>query len=117
MKKLITALSLTALLAGAAPALAQSTIKAHDGVITTTQVQKKGKQIEKVTCREFLALQDRFRPEAVSYAIGYDKAHKPDDAVLDIMGIARLTPVIEKKCQTRPQESLMQRIRAELRRL
>jgi len=101
----------------AAPVAAQSTIAAKKGVITTTRTQTSGKQIEKVTCREFLALREDFKPQAISYAIGYDKAKKPEDAVLDVSGVARLVPVIQKNCKTVPQQSLLQRIRADLRKL
>ncbi|UZK66296.1 HdeA/HdeB family chaperone [Sphingomonas sp. M1-B02] len=117
MKTITTSLSLFACLIGAVSAAAQSTTSARNGVITTTRIERNGKQIEKVTCREFLALREDFRPQAISYAIGYDKAKKPEDAVLDVAGIARLVPVIQKTCRTTPQLTLLQRIRADLRRL
>lgn len=86
-------------------------------MITTTKTVKNGKQIDKVSCREFLALDETFQPQAVAYAVGYDKAKKPEDAVLDVSGITRLVPVVKKTCKTTPQLSLLQRIRADLRKL
>lgn len=117
MNKTLLALSLVLVAGGPVAAFAQTKVQERGGIITTTTTQKQGKHVEKITCREFLAIEDRFRPEAVSYAIGYTKAHKPKDAVIDVRGIDRLTPVIIKTCQARPQESLLQRVRAELHRL
>lgn len=117
MKPMLIALCAAVTITGIAPASAQTTVSERRGVITTTRLEHKGKQIDKVTCREFLALQDRFQPQAISYAIGYDKARKPEDAVLDVSGIARLVPVVQKTCRTTPQLSLLQRIRNDLRRL
>lgn len=116
MKRIILALAAVSTLAGATAATAE-TISARHGVITTTRTEHRGKQIEKVTCREFLALQQQFQPQAVSYAVGYDKAHKPDDAILDVSGISRLVPVVQKSCRTAPQQTLLQRIRADIRKL
>ncbi|NJB99843.1 hypothetical protein GGR89_004189 [Sphingomonas trueperi] len=51
MKRFSAALCLAAIAVGAVPALAQS-ISAKQGVITTTRTEVKGKQIDKITCRE-----------------------------------------------------------------
>lgn len=121
MKRTLLALcaisSLTAVTLVAPPVFAHPTISERHGVVTTTRTVRKGKQIEKVTCREFLGLQQQFQPQAVSYAIGYDKARKPEDAVLDIAGISRIVPVVQKSCRTTPQLTLIQRIRADLHKL
>jgi len=117
VKLQITAFAAAAMVAAAFPAAAQSTVSAHKGVITTTRTEKVGKRIDKITCREFLSLRSRFQPQAVSYAVGYTKANKPEDAVFDVSGVDRLTPVVVKTCQTRPEETLLQRIRAVLHRL
>jgi hypothetical protein len=116
MKRMMIAALVATSIAGATVASAE-TVTAHHGVIKTTRTEMHGKQIEKVTCREFLALQEQFQPQAVSYAIGYDKARKPDDAILDVSGIARAVPVIQKSCRTTPQLTLIQRIRADLHKL
>jgi acid stress chaperone HdeA len=116
MRNKLAIAALCAMVAGASPVLAQSTIAVKKGVITTTRTETKGKKIEQITCREFLGLRDRFQPQAVSYLVGYTKAHRPEDAVFEVSGVDRLTPVIIKTCQTRPQETLLQRIKDELKR-
>lgn len=116
MKRMITALGAASFLVGATAAVAE-TISARHGVVTTTRTEHRGKQIEKVTCREFLGLERSFQPQAVSYAIGYDKAQKPEDAVLDVVGISRIVPVVQETCKTTPERTLIQRIRADFHKL
>jgi acid stress chaperone HdeA len=115
MKRLIFVLAGACALVGAGAAYAE-TISDHHGVITTSRTEQHGKQIDKITCREFLGLEQQFQPQAISYAIGYDKAKKPEDAVFDVSGISRIVPVVQKSCKTTPQLTLLQRIRADLRR-
>jgi len=111
MKKFSAVLCLAAATVGAVPALAQS-ISSKGGVITTTRTEVRGKQIDKITCREFLSLRTRLQPQVLSYTVGYNKAKKPDDVVFNVEDVDRLTPVVVRSCKTRPEESLMQRIRA-----
>lgn len=117
MKRMILTLCAVSILGGATMASAQTKISERNGVVTTTRTEHRGKQIEKVTCREFLALQDRFQPQVVSYAVGYDKARKPEDAILDVSGISRIVPVVQKSCRTAPEQPLIQRIHADLHKM
>jgi acid stress chaperone HdeA len=117
MKTVFAALVGLACAAAATSAAAQSSISARNGVVTTTRTQVNGKQIDRITCREFLRLREEIKPHAISYVVGYDKATKRDDAVIDMITLARLVPVVEKTCKTTPQLSLLQRIRADLHRL
>jgi len=70
--------------------------------------------VEKITCREFVALDDVFKPQAVSLALGYDRAKHPEAEVVDVTGIDRVVPVIVTSCRARPRETLLQRVRAHL---
>jgi len=72
------------------------------------------KPIEKITCREFIALDDVFKPQAVSLALGYDRAKRPGAEIVDVTGIDRVVPVIVTSCRARPSETLLQRVRARL---
>lgn len=78
---------------------------------------KKAKPTEVISCREFVALRDEFKPQVVSYALGYDHAKRPDVDLIDVSGVNRLVPVLVKSCRTRPSETLMQRIRTFFHRL
>lgn len=72
----------------------------------------KGKPTEVISCREFVALRDEFKPQVVSYALGYAHAKQPNVDLVDVTGVNRLVPVLVKSCQSRPSETLMQRIKA-----
>jgi len=75
------------------------------------------KPAEKITCRDFIALEDTFKPQAVSLVLGYDRAKRPDAEVVDVTGINRVVPVLVSSCRARPSETLLQRIRARLSKL
>ncbi|MDQ0839330.1 HdeA/HdeB family chaperone [Sphingomonas faeni] len=78
---------------------------------------KKAKPTEVITCRDFIALRDEFKPQVVSYALGYAHAKRPDVDLIDVSGVDRLVPVLVKSCRSRPSETLMQRIKAFFHRL
>ncbi len=69
------------------------------------------KSAEKFTCREFLALDDQFKPTAVSFVLGYDKAKRPEAKDVDVAGVDRVVPVIISTCRARPTQTLLKRIR------
>ena len=75
------------------------------------------KTTEKITCREFIALRDEFKPQIVSYTLGYDRAKRPDAAFIDVAGIDKIVPVLVSSCRAKPEQSLLQRIRAGFHRL
>lgn len=78
---------------------------------------KKAKPTEVISCREFVALRDEFKPQVVSYALGYTHAKQPDIDLIDVSGVDRLVPVLVKSCRSRPSETLLQRIRTFFHRL
>lgn len=78
---------------------------------------KKTRPTEVISCREFVALRDEFKPQVVSYALGYTHAKRPDIDMIDVSGVDRLVPVLVKSCRSRPSETLVQRIRAFFHRL
>jgi len=75
------------------------------------------KPIEKITCRDFIALDDVFKPQAVSLALGYDRAKHPDAEVVDVTGVDKVVPVLITSCRARPSETLLQRVRSRLHKL
>jgi len=74
----------------------------------------RAKPAETITCREFIALDDEFKPHVVSYALGYDKGTRPDAEVIDVTGVNKVVPIIITACQDHPDDSLLARIRADL---
>ena len=70
------------------------------------------KPLGKMTCEDFLAVDDTFKPKVVSYAVAYAKGGKPEAAVIDVEGIDRLTPVLIEDCKASPKESFWKKLKA-----
>lgn len=67
---------------------------------------------EKMTCREFVALDDSFKPQAVSYAIGYDDAKRAHVEFVSVEGLDTITPIVGESCRKRPTETLIAHVKA-----
>ena len=75
------------------------------------------KSIEKMTCEEFVGLEDNFKPNAVSWAIAYGANGKPESAGVSVEGIQRIVPVIIEACQKTPKASFWQKVKGEFTKL
>ena len=64
----------------------------------------------KMTCEEFVALENVVRPKVVYWAEGFNHAGKPDDAVVDIDATDRLVPILVDECQETPKASFWDKI-------
>ncbi len=112
MKSFISLIAASILIASPATAQVESyKSETKDGVITTTERLKTGKDIEKITCKQFNALDESFKPQAVAYAIEYTKKGKVKDPMIDVAGTESVTPVVIRDCKTRTSEPLMARIK------
>src|SRR5262245_21576681 len=63
------------------------------------------KPLGKLTCEEFLAYDDTFKPKVVYWAAAYGKGGKPEAAMLDVEGTEKVIPVIVEKCKSAPKDS------------
>ena len=90
-----------ALLAGARVALAESGAKL----------------LGKMTCEDFLAVEDTIKPKVVFWAVAYAKGGKPEAAVLDVEGTDKITPLLIEDCKATPKESFWQKVKAEVKKL
>jgi hypothetical protein len=57
----------------------------------------------KITCEEFVALDDAVKPKVVYWEEGFDKKGKPEDAEVDIDETDKLIPSIITECQRSPR--------------
>lgn len=65
----------------------------------------------KMTCEEFVALQDVEKPKIVYWAEGFNKDGKATDTVVDIDETDRLIPVLVKECKEAPRLTLWQKVK------
>ena len=103
LKRIATAVVVTTLLASPALVFGQSL--------------SSKKPLEKMTCEEFVGLEDSFKPHAVSWAVAYGADGKPESAGVNVEGIQRVVPVVIEACQKTPKESFWQKVKAEFTKL
>ena len=75
------------------------------------------KALEKMTCEDFVVLEDSFKPHAVYWAIAYGEDGKPESAGVNVEGIEQIVPVVIEACQKVPKESFWQKVKAEFTKL
>lgn len=97
--RLIIAAAAVALIAGSTLALAQ------------TSAPKK--PLGKLTCEEFLAYEETFKPKVVYWAVAYGKGGKAESAVLDVEGTDKVIPIIIEKCKAAPKASFLKTVKSE----
>ncbi|MHB1620588.1 MAG: HdeA/HdeB family chaperone [Sulfuricella sp.] len=65
----------------------------------------------KMTCEEFVSLDDAVKPKVVYWTEGFNHKGKPVDAVVDIDATDKLVPVLVTECQKTPKASFWQKIK------
>lgn len=70
------------------------------------------KPVNSWTCEDFLAVDESFQPTAVGFAEALNNKDKPEDAVLDVQGIATVTPAIVQACTQDKKASFKDKVKA-----
>ncbi|SFJ02139.1 HdeA/HdeB family chaperone [Nitrosomonas sp. Nm34] len=63
----------------------------------------------KMTCEEFLALDDVVKPKMVYWAEGFNKKDEPTDFGLDVAETDRLVPVLVTECKATPKHFFLKK--------
>jgi hypothetical protein len=118
-RRLLLTIGISAVLAGPARAEKPAPTATHDKAAKTDQAAKvvKGTQPAKMTCEEFLALEDVVKPKVVYWAEGFDRKGKAEDASFDVETTDRLVPVIIEVCQKEPKGSFWKKVKAEFKKV
>ena len=75
------------------------------------------KPLAKMTCEDFIGLDETFQPKVVYWAAAYAKGDKPEAAVLDVDGIESAVPFIAQECQKAPKASFWEKVKAEIKKI
>ena len=75
------------------------------------------KALEKMTCEDFVGLEDSFKPDAINWAVAYGEDGKPESAGVNIEGIEQIVPVVIEACQKTPKEYFWQKVKTEFTKL
>jgi len=65
----------------------------------------------KMTCEEYVMLDDVAKPKMVYWAEGFNQKGKAEDAVVDIAATDELVPVLVDECKETPKASFWDKIR------
>jgi acid stress chaperone HdeA len=84
---------------------------------TFTFAASDAKPLGKMTCEDFLAVDDSVKPKVVYWAVAYAKGGKPEAAVLDVEGTEKITPLLIEECKAAPKESFWKKVKAEVKKL
>lgn len=66
----------------------------------------------KMTCEEFVVLDEAVKPKVVYWAEGFNSKGKPVDAIADIDETDRVIPMLVTECQKTPKASLLKKLEA-----
>ena len=75
------------------------------------------KPLAKLTCEDFVGLDESFQPKAIYWAAAYGKHGASEGDVLDVEGIETVVPVIVDECQKTPKESFWEKVKAEIKKI
>ena len=81
--------------------------------LALAQTSAPKKPLGKLTCEEFLAYEETFKPKVVYWAVAYGKGGKAETAVLDVEGTDKVIPVIIEKCKAAPKASFLKTVKSE----
>jgi len=95
-------------------ALAFATACMMASVITTGHAASSGKKtIDKITCQEFLDLDETYRPMYVAWAWGYNYGQtEPASGWVDVDGVEQITPYVVTECQKEPKASFWSKVKS-----
>lgn len=80
---------------------------------TLAQAADTKQPVSQWTCESFLAVDDSFRPTAVVLGEAVNKSGKVEDAVLDVAGVEKITPLIVTACEKDKKASFVQKLKEE----
>ena len=84
---------------------------------STTHKASAKKPLAKMTCEDFVGLDESFQPQAVYWAVAYGSHGQPEAEVLDVEGVETVIPFVVEECKKAPKESFWQKVKAELAKL
>src|SRR6266436_7635631 len=86
---------------------------------TVTFAQSEGakKPLGKMTCEDFLSLEDNFKPKVVYWAVAYGQGGKPESAGINVEGTEKIVTTVGEACKKAPKESFWEKVKAEVKKL
>lgn len=73
----------------------------------STLAVENSKPVAMWTCKDFLSLDESYRPTAIGFAEALNKKGQAEDSVLDIDGLEKITPILIEVCKKDPQSKFL----------
>lgn len=81
-------------------------------IATLAQAADHKQPVSKWTCEDFLAVNEKFQPAAVGFAEALNKNGKPEEAVMDVDGTVKITPMVIEACKKDPSSSFSAKLKS-----
>ena len=98
------------LMAGSALVFAADAAKTEN-----TKADSIKKPLGKLTCEDFIGIDDVIKPQYVIAAVAYTKGGKAKNAVIDVVDTDTLVPFLVEECQKAPKESFWAKLKSKLK--
>ena len=73
------------------------------------------KPLGKLTCEDFIGIDDVIKPQYVIAAVAYTKGGKAKNAVIEVVDTETLVPFLIEECQKAPKESFWAKLKSKLK--
>jgi acid stress chaperone HdeA len=80
---------------------------------STSHAAAAKKPLTKMTCEDFVGMDESFQPKAVYWAVAYGSKGQPEAEAVEVDGIETLTPFVVEECKKAPKEPFWQKVKAE----
>ena len=75
------------------------------------------KPLGKMTCEDFIGIEETFKPKVVYWAVAYGQGGKPESAGINVEGTEKMIPVLIEACNKAPKESFWEKVKGEVKKL
>jgi len=81
----------------------------------TSKAESVKKPLGKLTCEDFIGIDDVIKPQYVIAAVAHTKGGKAKKVVIEIVDTETLVPFLVEECQKAPKESFWAKLKSKLK--
>ena len=109
-RQTIIGITAAVMLASSALVFAADTPKAE-----TPKSESVKKPLGKLTCEDFIGIDDVIKPQYVIAAVAHTKGGKAKNVVIEVVDTETLVPFLVEECQKAPKESFWTKLKKKLK--
>ena len=114
-KKLTIGITSVILLAASTLGFAIDVPKAEAAKVEAPNTDSSKKPLGKLTCEDFIAVEDIIKPHYVIAGNAYTKGGKAKNAVIEVIDTETMVPILVEECQKAPKESFWAKLKSKLK--